>query len=204
MVCSCFSFFSQTAAVTGVTYTRWGKTSCPNNTDAELVYSGRAGGTNYNTRGGSAERICLPDDPDYVPEAINISPSSARSYRNVIQGVEYEVNYGIPGNPLTDVHQHNAPCAVCFVSTRSTTIMVPAKSVCPSNWTREYYGFLMSEHDGYYRTSYTCLDIDPEPVPGTGSSTNPSLLFHSVTDCHGLSCPPYENNRMLSCVVCTK
>ena len=195
---------SQTATITGVTYTRWGKSSCANDTGAELVYSGRAGGTNYNTRGGSAERICLPDNPDYVPEAIDISPSSARRYRNVIQGVEYEVNYGIPGNPLTDVHQHNAPCAVCFVPTRSATIMVPAKSVCPTSWTREYYGFLMSEHDGYYRTSYTCLDIDPEPVPGTGSNTGPSHLYHSVTDCHGLSCPPYENNRMLSCVVCTK
>ena len=77
----------------------------------------------------------------------------------MIQGVEYEVNYGIPGNPLTDVHQHNAPCAVCLIPTRSTTIMIPAKSVCPSNWTREYYGFLMSEHDGYYRTSYDTLAL---------------------------------------------
>ncbi len=33
---------------------------------AELVYSGRAGGTNHITSGGPAEiLICLPDDPDY-------------------------------------------------------------------------------------------------------------------------------------------
>ena len=187
-----------------MTYTRWGKTSCPNNTNAELVYSGRAGGTYHLARGGSSDRICMPDNPDYPAEAIDISSSPASQFKNTVQGLEYEVDYSLPGNPLTDVHNHNTPCAVCFVPTRDTTIMVPAKTVCPSSWTREYYGFLMSDYDGNYRTSYTCLDIAPEPVPGTVSNSNPSLLYHSVTDCHGIACPPYENNRMLGCVVCTR
>ena len=32
----------------GVTYTRWGKSSCPNISGTELMYTGRAGGTYYS------------------------------------------------------------------------------------------------------------------------------------------------------------
>ena len=187
-----------------MTYIRWGGTSCPNDTDAQLVYSGRAGGTNWNSPGGSAERICLPENPDYITESINLS---AHRHKSVVQGVEYEVNYnalGDPIGPLAHLHEQNAPCAVCDVPTRSRAIMVPAKTDCPSSWTREYYGYLMADYDARYRSVYTCLDIDSEAVAGEGSDTNPSLFYHTVTDCNGLSCPPYENNRMLSCVVCTK
>ena len=188
----------------GVTYTRWGRTSCPNNTDAQLVYSGRAGGTNNDARGGSAEIICLPDDPDYDPGSIDLSPSPVSQIKSVVQGAELQVRYSVPGNPFQDLHTENVPCAVCYVPVRSTTIMIPAKTVCPPSWTREYYGYMMTEHDGNYRSSYTCIDVDPEPVPGESSNTEPSLFYHTVTDCNGLLCPPYENNRQLSCVVCTK
>jgi hypothetical protein len=187
------------AAVSGVTYTRWGRTSCPNDTEAQLVYSGRAGGSNQLAQGGSAEKICLPDNPDYIPGSIDLSFTILKS---VVQGAELEV--GLRGNPLQHLSEENAPCAVCDVPTRARVIMVPAKTVCPPSWTREYYGFLMTEYDGYYRSSYTCIDVDSEPIPGESSNTSPSLFYHTVTDCNGLLCPPYENNRQLSCVVCTK
>ena len=198
-------YSSQTAGISGVTYTRWGRTSCPNDTDAQLVYSGRAGGTNFNARGGSAEKLCLPDNPDYnIPGTLDLSSSPVQQYKGVIQGVEYEPNYGIPGNPIQHLDDHNAPCAVCDVPTRARVIMIPAKTVCPSTWTREYYGYLVTEHVGHYRSSYSCIDVDSEVVAGTGGTENPSLFYPTVTDCNGLSCPPYVNNHMLSCVVCTK
>ena len=107
------------AAISGVTYTRWGRTSCPNDTGAQLVYSGRAGGTNHLAQGGSAEGVCLPDDPDYIPESINISSSIASQFKNVIQGTNLQVDYRLPGNPLQHLHDHNVPCAVCYVPTKS-------------------------------------------------------------------------------------
>ena len=201
--CCSNEFFTLTAATSGVTYTRWGRTSCPSNTDAQLVYSGRAGGTNHGAQGGSAEIICLPDNPDYIPGSLNISLSM---FKNVVQGTEYEVNYDLPGSSqsIQHVHQQNAPCAVCDVPTRARVIMIPAKTTCPSSLTREYYGYLMTDYDGHYRSSYTCLDVDPETIPGESSDTDPSVLYHTVTDCNGLLCPPYEDNLQLSCVVCTK
>ena len=53
----------------GVTYTRWGKSSCPTISGTQLVYVGRAGGSEYNEQGGGAEKLCLPLDPDYITVA---------------------------------------------------------------------------------------------------------------------------------------
>ena len=50
----------------GVTYTRWGKSSCPNVTGTELVYTGRAGGSHYTHAGGGANLLCMPLDPEYT------------------------------------------------------------------------------------------------------------------------------------------
>ena len=119
------------ASTSGVTYTRWGNSSCPRSTGAQLVYAGRAGGTLYTSQGGGAEKLCLPNDPDYLPRTTGFRVNSH------IHGVEYEFFSG----PNTNVYQHNVPCAVCHVPTRATAIMVPAKTLCPSSWTREYYGY---------------------------------------------------------------
>ncbi len=43
----------------GVTYIRWGRITCPEALGTELVYSGRAAGTHYTQKGGSAEKTCL-------------------------------------------------------------------------------------------------------------------------------------------------
>ena len=182
--------------VSGVTYTRWGKTACPTSTGAQLVYSGRVGESKYNTRGGAAEKLCLPDDPDYIPETAGV----AARFPSIIHGTEYEFFNG----PLGNATEHNAPCAICFVPTRASVIMIPAKTVCPSSWTREYYGYLTTNYDIHNRSSYTCLDNSPEEVPGTGASSGAAFLYYTITTCNGLSCPPYENSRILSCVVCTK
>ena len=182
----------------GVTYTRWGKSSCPTSTGAQLVYSGRVGGTLYLAQGGSAEKICVPDNPDYIPETSGVTPP----HFSIVQGAEYEFFTG----PLSALTEHNAPCAVCFVPTRATTIVVPAKTTCPSSWTREYYGYLSTdaEQDTHRRSTYNCLDINPETIPGTSDNTNPSLFHYTITNCNGFSCPPFENGRILACAVCTK
>ena len=50
----------------GVTYTRWGKSSCPNIIGTELVYTERAGGTHYSHKGGAANHLCMPLDPEFT------------------------------------------------------------------------------------------------------------------------------------------
>ena len=47
----------------GVTYIRWGRTTCPDTPGTELVYSGRAAGTHCTHQGVSSDYRCLLDDP---------------------------------------------------------------------------------------------------------------------------------------------
>lgn len=189
---------------------RWGRLICPNVTGTELVYAGRAGGTFWNVQGGGAEKLCLPGNPDYLAGTTNIATTVPESPH--IHGAEYEYSAG----PKSNLLHHNVPCAVCYSSTRSTALMIPGKTQCPSTWTREYFGYLSSERQiipgstsgssGHFRTSFDCVDVNAEAVSASSSNDDGALFYYVVSACssNGLQCPPYEEGRALSCVVCTK
>jgi len=183
----------------GVVYTRWGKNSCPNVSGTELVYAGRAGGTHYSDKGGAANYLCMPGDPDYFRYQPGVQDHS------YVYGVEYQTgNSGGPG-PLSAVHDHNAPCAVCYASTRVAVTMIPAKTRCPSTWTLEYSGYLMSGRRNHnHPTMYECVDKNPDSVPGGASNNDPAVFYHVEANCNGMACPPYDPQKELTCAVCTK
>ena len=82
--------------------------------------------------------------------------------------------------------------------------MIPAKTQCPSTWTLEYSGYLMSDNRIYHPTMYECIDKNPDSVPGSASSTNGALFYHVEANCNGMLCPPYDPQKELTCAVCTK
>ena len=59
--------------------------------------------------------------------------------------------------------------------------MVPGKYHCPPRWTREYFGYLMSERHNHYRSTFECVDMAPEEAPvGEGEedgNENGALFF---------------------------
>ena len=176
-----------------MTYTRWGNSSCPNITGTELVYTGRAGGSHYSEKGGASNYLCMPLDPEYT-----LAYSAGVNGQSYIYGSEYE-------HPLhSSKYEHNVPCAVCAVSTREMVLMIPAKTSCPTSWTREYYGWLMSEHRGHHRSQFECVDHAQESIPGSRADTNGILFYHVEANCNGMPCPPYDPQKELTCVVCTK
>ena len=188
----------------GVVYTRWGKTSCPNITGTELVYAGRAGGSWYGHTGGGANYLCMPNDPDYLAYQPGVQGWS------YVYGAEYQP---YSGGPLQAVHDHNVPCAVCYASTRVAVTMIPAKTQCPSTWALEYSGYLMSTNTGndhyrwnshHYRTMFECVDKNPDSVQGSASDVNGAVFYHVEASCTGMPCPPYDPQKELTCVVCTK
>ena len=179
----------------GVTYIRWGRTTCPEALGTELVYSGRAAGTDHLHKGGSAEKICLPNNPDYVS-----SPNGVQGY-SPLHGAEYE---SFPPAPLGHLGQQNVPCAVCYVPTRAAMIMIPAKTQCPTSWTIEYVGYLMTEYYNFARSVFSCIDKDAQSIPGGVGNENGALFYHVEATCNGILCPPYDTERELTCAVCTK
>ena len=176
----------------GVVYTRWGRKSCP--TGAELLYEGITGGSQWDHPGGGANYVCLPKVPQYL--STNVPPYTSSMY-----GTEYtHVN-----NIFSGKHYHNAPCAVCYTSTKSVKLMIPARISCPSSWTIEYKGYLMTQRRSHASNKvYECVDENPESIDGSGANTDGALFFFISTTCNGLPCPPYVNNRAITCVVCTK
>ena len=177
----------------GVVYVRWGHNTCPDS-GAQLVYAGRAGGPNWNQRGGGDNPQCLPLDPNFYK---TISGAQRGGY---IYGAEYQDTNRLVANS----HNTDVPCAVCYVPTRNVLYMIPAKYTCPSGWTREYFGYLMSERIGHYRSQFSCVDYSLKPVSGS-SQNHHSFLFYTVEGvCGSLPCPPYNRNKELSCAVCTK
>ena len=178
----------------GVIYTRWGRKDCPNTTNATLVYFGRVVGEHYTSTGGGANYLCLPeDDPEYL------SASYSGDCSNL-----YGTEYHFPIIPTVS-HSQNPPCAVCYTSTKEVQVVIPAKTTCPSSWTIEYVGYLMTElHTHKSNKDYICVDKEAQAVPGSAGGSQSALLYHVRANCNGNPCPPYFSNKYLACVVCTK
>ena len=186
----------------GVVYTRWGRTTCPSTSGTQLLYAGRAAGSHYTNRGGGANYLCLPEQPEY-----STYTAGTQSLRAHLYGAEYETGLTNPGEigPLSAVNDHNVPCAVCYTSTRETVLMIPARLTCPSSWTREYYGYLMASQRNTYRKKFECVDVSPESVPDSLANTDGALFYHTEVRCgYGIPCPPYDAVKEVVCAVCTK
>ena len=181
----------------GVTYTIWGKITCPKG--AELIYRGYAGGGFYNQKGNGANFLCLPKDPQYLSR-------TAPTWQSYLYGSEYETNNKIFRKTTQN---YNVPCAVCYVANKSTKLVIPAKVTCPKLWTREYYGYLMTEYHNHIRNAvYECVHVSPDVIPGSAKNTNGALFYFVEAVCgRGLPCGPYGPyiaKRAVTCVVCTK
>ena len=181
--------------VGGVVYVRWGHNSCPDS-GAQLVYAGRAGGSHYAHTGSGGDPQCLPMDPKFNKTVPGNQDSA------LIFGAEYETSQ----YPFAKYSQDGKVlCAVCYVPNRNALYMIPAKDTCPAGWTREYFGYLMSEFYGHHRSEYTCVDHSLTPATEQVYNNNDGLLFYMVqAQCGALPCPPYVQDNELTCTVCTK
>ena len=139
---------------------------------------------------------CLPLDPNYL------TYRPGKQSFSYIYGAEYEETNFIKANS----HDTEILCAVCYVSTRTTLYMMPTKYTCPSNWTTEYYGYLMAErsHAVHSRSLFLCVDKSLASVLGS-TYDHDGLTFYPIEGrCGSLPCPPYEETKELTCAVCTK
>ena len=83
--------------------------------------------------------------------------------------------------------------------------MIPARTTCPEGWDKEYGGYVMAEaHNHKGRTTYVCVDGDPEVRAGGGANHDGALFYNAEAACGALPCPPYVHGRELTCVVCSK
>ena len=129
------------------------------------------------------------------------SKQAIREYISPVYSAEYQTN---ANEPLSAVV--NPACIVCCTS-RVSVLVIPAHLSCPATWTLECCGYPMTANKIYRRRSTACVDKDPETlhfVPGEAADTNGALFYHTEPTCSELACPPYDPQKELTCVVCTK
>ena len=68
--------------------------------------------------------------------------------------------------------------------------MIPAWHHCPSGWTVQYTGYMMSDHYTHNKATYECVDVNAESIPGSHANTG-GLFYYVEATCNGLPCPPY-------------
>ncbi|XP_025108778.1 uncharacterized protein LOC112572970 [Pomacea canaliculata] len=179
---------SQSSTSSGSVYTRWGNSQCPS--QSQLFYSGVIGGSHYMHEGAASNALCLPLNPVYEDYVV---PGSV----TYVYGAEYEVN----------VHSSNdldPKCSVCHTPL-AATIMVPATNSCHTEWMLEYSGILMAGHYSQKAaTEFICVDPALEGMTGSKDDKNGKLFYFASSSCGSLRCPPYINNKVLSCAVCSK
>ena len=171
----------------GAVYTRWGRTTCFAVQGTHLLYSGRAGWSPDNHKGGAANYLCLPNDPDHL------------QYQSEVQGYGHigGVQYWCAGFPLfSSLNHHNVPCAVWYVATRSDSVLLTGQW---SMWgiSRLKIVIIFVPH---LNVLINILNQFQDYVYSV-----PAAYFALVEPlCNGLSCAPYDDEKELTCVVCTR
>jgi len=111
------------------------------------LLTGYAVGPRETEGGSGSDLLCVPTSPEW-----RTSGGSAADDRDSERGELVGVMYGrdvygtfsFENNGNVDIWQHLATCVVCHVTLRSSILMIPAMVQCPTNWTTEYSGVLMS------------------------------------------------------------
>ena len=86
----------------GMTYTRWGKSSCPSGTS--LVYAGRTTGTHYTQSGGGANLVCLSNTPQFLSYTPGVQGGRGYLYGTQYQtGAPFSVHYQVLLNIMLHV-----------------------------------------------------------------------------------------------------
>lgn len=175
-------------------FKRWGRIDCP--TGSNVVYAGFMANGHFDHPGSSSNYLCLHPTPEYDSRA-----GATNNNQGILYQVEFEMNVD-PHAYLRPLHDFEARCAVCETQA-DMELMIPGTRSCPSGWTEQYDGFLMSHHHAQAKpTNAICVDQNPVAF-GTPTNHNGALLYTVEFD-QGGGTVPQTSNREVTCVVCTK
>ena len=173
-------------------YTRWGESTCPPN--SALLHDGIV--TQAATK--MTNLLCIPkDNPSSTHKGTSTTPTS---HITRIEPLLYTDNLGMV---------NAIPCAQCYASSHSTEFTLPGSTTCPSGWTKQYNGHLMTSFE-LSTTDVLCGDerLTRDIQWSDGSSTtarNDLNLIEMVCGGDGVtvSCQGYQAGQPVPCVVCS-
>nr|BAE93510.1 regeneration-upregulated protein 3 [Enchytraeus japonensis] len=191
-------------SVAGVSYIRWGRSSCPPGNN--LLYTGYMAGPKVDVGGSGSNFLCMHKDPKFVNPIPGLQSTSGH-----LVGVEFDIYSQFNGLFKTD----NVPdgnllnkdmlCAVCQVAYASDQLMIPGRPDCNgTGYQFQYKGFLVSEDSlPRGRSQYVCLDEAPEGRVGGNANDNQCVVLPVQVGCGSLPCDPYVHGYEVPCAICT-
>ena len=161
-------------------------------------FKGYTAGKPYNETGSGVNTLCLPHYPDEAPHDFP-TRLLAEGHVSHLYGSEYQFTY------QKFAQDDDVPCAVCHVTIATSSLMIPAKTTCPSEWTMQYNGYLVSDYFNYNAFDYICLHNDAEYMTEGARRHNDDghILYPVQAICGSLPCPPYKDGQYITCVVCS-
>ena len=168
-------------------YDRIGNIGCQDISGTTTLYTGNT--VSYNTSTGYTGFKCMP----VYADEIKYYASNESTYNRT-----ENIDYGKKTVYITFTasNYYSSACAVCMVEGRDSIVVLPGTYEClNSSWTKEYNGYLM--------TGNTCVDkkMIGAPLLPSDSANLPALRHEVATDDIDIY---YENQKVLSCVVCSK
>ena len=174
------------------TYERIGNFECPDIPGTSKLYRGVTVSYSYNYTHNTPTSYsgfrCMPVDD----EDIKYYPGDNESKYTLMEQVysENTTEY----ITFTTSNNFIAVCAMCMVEGRGSIVVLPGTDKCKDpSWTMEYNGYLM--------TGNTCVGIEMEGVPRIEDSVV-AFLRHEVIS--SIISEYYQDQKVLSCVVCSK
>lgn len=177
----------------GVTYTRWGRTTCPNG--VETIYDGVAAGERSSHLGGTSSQLCLSKIPSYPTQTSDVDNTGADIY-----GTEYESTLG----DLNALRFNTATCAICFQPDADAVFMYPGSTNCPVGWNQEYKGYLMTNAFNEESKEAICVDETPQAILGNPADDFSNNWYPIEAFGVLLSGQGYVPFREIGCVVCSR
>jgi len=171
---------------------------------------GYAAGHHSGHHGSGANYLCLPEVPQYEGHTAGTT-AVVSDNAGWLYGVSYYATSKHKSLVSSVSNRSPTPCAVCYVPSRSASVMIPASTSCPADWTQEYKGYVMSDHGwsknthnvNRHPTNYICADGALEVAPG-GVNQYQGIIFFVKLGCGLLPCDKFKQGWEVACVVCTK
>ena len=173
------------------TYELLGNDKCASIQGTSTIFTGYVLGFN-----GSSTFKCLP-----IKQYIQYYNTSFSMFADSPESVGYAkmtVYQSFRHSGQTNIH---ATCALCSIEGRNAILMMPATPECPQSWTREYYGYLMTDNT---ETTFVCVDIGLNGDIMENTIPDFSVLKHVTAYPERTRAHTYQSDYALSCAVCSK
>nr|XP_015911784.2 uncharacterized protein LOC107442673 [Parasteatoda tepidariorum] len=184
-----------TMDVGGASYIHWGRGECESST-AHTVVSGIIASTDQ-IKGGSANVICLTDDPQHDPDT-KVYKKHHRFYSKLVP-------VHLQGRNVSS--EKSIACGMCLVEERTSATVFPGRTQCPNEWTLEYSGYIMTKDLRSRKGDFVCMDVHSEEHDRDVLIMSKTEKHDHVSDvkisCGTLPCDNYPKDQLLPCVVCT-